>query len=627
MDFSTVVELLSFAVLEALPVATAVVVTLFPERWTRLTRDCPSSSITVIADCCVYEKNNVVFVSDVKKRAIVAVQLHCPVVTSLVAGGGEAVAGQPGFGKGAGFTAPAGLVVRNLWLGGGKGRGAQQWWSPYVFAADTGSGSIVAIDVGPCLQQQMRVVDGDADVAGFEKQAVRPGDAPPASRRNRLAYSSTINLSFADGATMTKPFAMCFGADTGTKDFDKVKLYVTDIAKETPSVVFVDAKNTKFNNREERPAFTATVSRVVALPAGSEPRAIACHRATNRLFVGDARSPLISVIDPKPRPGQILQSVNAAVSPLGAGPSGAGPWAEQGVWGLAVRADGLQLAATLWPSSIITMDLHVDQTSELVVGSPHSLLSADQGSRGTQHDDLARLATTSRPRGLAFHGNSLIFADAANGVRLVTSSGPLRSLLQMFAPLAASIGYLPQCATLSWTEGEAALESIMVQVRDWEAEAMRRTGKTSPGAMQGPQGMISGSVRRALGLLLSSVQEVRAWLKSDYNIDLDEEGVTFDRLLTLCCENFFSKVRCGPTGSSATPMELEYRERRAALIAALLRERFSYGAVQLFTSASSYYPEPPGLVALAPPCPPPSLRPAHLSPLPRARLSECTSRR
>mmetsp|Transcript_14818 Transcript_14818/g.43863 ORF Transcript_14818/g.43863 Transcript_14818/m.43863 type:complete len:469 (+) Transcript_14818:1173-2579(+) len=466
MDFSTVVELLSFAVLEALPVATAVVVTLFPERWTRLTRDCPSSSITVIADCCVYEKNNVVFVSDVKKRAIVAVQLHCPVVTSLVAGGGEAVAGQPGFGKGAGFTAPAGLVVRNLWLGGGKGRGAQQWWSPYVFAADTGSGSIVAIDVGPCLQQQMRVVDGDADVAGFEKQAVRPGDAPPASRRNRLA-------------------------DTGTKDFDKVKLYVTDIAKETPSVVFVDAKNTKFNNREERPAFTATVSRVVALPAGSEPRAIACHRATNRLFVGDARSPLISVIDPKPRPGQILQSVNAAVSPLGAGPSGAGPWAEQGVWGLAVRADGLQLAATLWPSSIITMDLHVDQTSELVVGSPHSLLSADQGSRGTQHDDLARLATTSRPRGLAFHGNSLIFADAANGVRLVTSSGPLRSLLQMFAPLAASIGYL------------------------------------------------------------------------------DEEGVTFDRLLTLCCENFFSKVRCGPTGSSATPMELEYRERRAALIAAL----------------------------------------------------------
>ena len=57
MDFSTVVELLSFAVLEALPFAAAVVVTLFPERWTRLTRDCPNSSITVIADCCVYEKN------------------------------------------------------------------------------------------------------------------------------------------------------------------------------------------------------------------------------------------------------------------------------------------------------------------------------------------------------------------------------------------------------------------------------------------------------------------------------------------------------------------------------------------------------------------------------------------
>ena len=65
MDFSTVVELLSVAAPDALPVQAPVVVTIFPERWTRLTRDCPSSSIEAIADSCVFEPTNVVFVSDV----------------------------------------------------------------------------------------------------------------------------------------------------------------------------------------------------------------------------------------------------------------------------------------------------------------------------------------------------------------------------------------------------------------------------------------------------------------------------------------------------------------------------------------------------------------------------------
>jgi len=116
MDFATVVELLSFAVLDALPVQAPVVVTIFPERWTRLTRDCPSSSIEAIADS-------------------------------------------------------------------------------FLLVADTGPGSIVAIDVGPYLQQQTRVVEGDANVPGFDEQATRPG-AATAPRRNRLALLPRRTRSF-----------------------------------------------------------------------------------------------------------------------------------------------------------------------------------------------------------------------------------------------------------------------------------------------------------------------------------------------------------------------------------------------------------------------------------------------
>ena len=596
MDFATVVELLSFAVLDALPVQAPVVVTIFPERWTRLTRDCPSSSIEAIADSCVFEPTNVVFVSDAKKRAIVAVQLHCPVVTSLVAGGGDAVAGQPGFGKGAGLISPAGLVVRRLWLGGGKSRGVQQWWSTFLLVADTGPGSIVAIDVGPYLQQQTRVVEGDANVPGFDEQATRPG-AATAPRRNRLAYSSPLSLTFVDGATMSSPYALCFANPPPTTH---PKLYVTDISPATPAVVLVDAKNIKFNVRDERPAFRGTVSRVVSLPSGCEPRSIAYHYDSGRLLVGDAQSTSVFVIDPKA--GRQLRTVDAvSFTTVGAavvdlpGGAGAGPSRERrhGVWGLEVRADGSQLAATLWPSSVITVDLEVDATTkELVFSAAQLLLSGVESTSGTQHDDVARLATCSRPRGPAYHGKSILFVDAANGVRLVTDVGPLRGLLQMFSPLAAMIGFLPGCRTLSWDASIAALESLVMQLRVWEAEAMRRTGKTKPGAMQGPQGMISGSVRGALNLLLSSVRDVHQWLKAEYAVDLHKEGVTFDRLLTLCDEVFFAKIRCGPTGSSATLMELEYRQRRAAIIADLLRGRFSAADVNLFTSAASYYPAP-----------------------------------
>mmetsp|Transcript_21697 Transcript_21697/g.71835 ORF Transcript_21697/g.71835 Transcript_21697/m.71835 type:complete len:194 (+) Transcript_21697:1197-1778(+) len=177
MDFSTVVELLSFAVLDALPVQAPVVVTIFPERWTRLTRDCPSSSIEAIADS-------------------------------------------------------------------------------FLFVADTGPGSIVAIDVGPYLQQQTRVIEGDANVAGFDEQATRPG-AATAPRRNRLAYSSPLSLTFVDGATMSSPYALCFAQPwEHATELAKVKLYVTDISPATPAVVFVDAKNIKFNVRDERPTTT-----------------------------------------------------------------------------------------------------------------------------------------------------------------------------------------------------------------------------------------------------------------------------------------------------------------------------------------------------------------------------------
>ena len=594
MDFETVVELLSFAVMDALPIEAPVVVTLFPEKWTRLTRDCPDVSINTVADTCVHEPGNVVFVSDAGRRAVVAIQLHCPVITTLVVGGGDAVAGAPGFGKGAGFAAPAGLVVRELRLGGGKGRGRAEQWSTFLFVVDTGLGSVVVVDVGPVLHQQSRVLDGDADVAGFGEQASPPGAAADATpSRNRLSYASLMELDFTEGAMMNNPFAVCDANPPASHAGEKakVKLYVTDVSKDAPTILCIDAKNTKYDSRTERASFAGTVDRVVALPSTWQPRSIAFQHASNRLLVADAASTQIMVIDPTAK--RILQSVAVGE----ASPSDA--VSATGVWGLALRGDGLQLLATVWPNNLVFVELSVDEASnELSFGLPQSLLAGDASNLGAQHDDLAELATTSHPRGPAYHGKSVIFADAANGIRLLTNVGPLRDLLQMFAPLAASIGFLPGCKTLSWGDGEATLEAIVAQVCVWEVEALQRTGKKKPGAMQGPQGMISGSVRKALKLLLSSVRDVRVWLKAEYNVDLHAEGVTFDRLLTLCVEIFFSKIRCGPTGSSATLMELQYRERRAALVESLLRERFSATGVNLFTSSTSYYPEPPAQVGL-----------------------------
>jgi len=115
------------------------------------------------------------------------------------------------------------------------------------------------------------------------------------------------------------------------------------------------------------------------------------------------------VIDPKA--GRQLRTVDAvSFTTVGAavvdlpGGAGAGPSRERrhGVWGLEVRADGSQLAATLWPSSVITVDLEVDATTkELVFSGPQLLLSGVESTSGTQHDDVARLATCSRPRGPA----------------------------------------------------------------------------------------------------------------------------------------------------------------------------------------------------------------------------------
>lgn len=72
MSFETWVELVSFSLFDALPSQDAVC-TMFPELYTKLVRDCPPSSVGMIADVCAHWAGGTFFISDPGCRNYVCV--------------------------------------------------------------------------------------------------------------------------------------------------------------------------------------------------------------------------------------------------------------------------------------------------------------------------------------------------------------------------------------------------------------------------------------------------------------------------------------------------------------------------------------------------------------------------
>ena len=597
MSFETVVELLSFALLDALPISAPTVVTLFPETWTKLTRDCPPTAVGMLWGTCAHPKGKVIFLSDVDKRAIFMLELHCPVRLTLVAGGGEAVMGSAGFGRRAGFGQPAGMALlldMPLRLGVCD-RGA------FLFVADSSSGELRAIDVGPLFNQDTAVMAGDALIDGFYDQASEPTEGEATVRRNKLAHVSTVSLSCIDEhIALANPTALC-DASVELTERERVqthgRLYVTDTA--SGAIVRVDLYNPQSQdvNTGQRVTFEGKMKMLCKLPQGAKALALAYDARSALLLAADSGLNCIHVIHAVS--GKTLPSVSMGGE----------------VHGIAIRdrvggdPDRRELLISIWPHTVATAEMSIRASTTqhgtraateveppaLELGPLVPLLATEAGAHGMQHDDLARLATTVQPRAITCMGRSVLFIDHLKGVRLLTDVGPLRRTLKMFAPLVAAIGFMPGCEPFSWAEAEVLLKQLVQDLLEWEEEVRVRTGVQKPGAMNGPQGIISGSARLGFKMLERSIRQARAWALRTLGIDLDKTGVTLVRVLELVAERFFARMRAA---TDAVPTEHAYRGRRTHVIANLLRERFNSGGLHTFAGGSHLYPEPPGKCAL-----------------------------
>ena len=598
MSFETVLDLLSFSLLEALPAKAPVVVTLFPETWTKLVRDCPPSAVGSLWASCAHPSGSAIFVTDVAKRAVFMVELHCPVRLTLVAGGGEAAAGTTGFGRAAGFGSPAGIVLRRMDV---RGK-----FRTFLFVCDRGRGEIRSIDVSPLFNHGTGIVSGDSDIDGFFEQATEPTDGETtAPKRNKLALATNVEIKCIDDLTaLTQPTTICAATaeleDTAGlhDDYTEERLYVSDAVN--GAIVQIDLQNMT-TAADARAAFVGKARLVCKLPQGAQVMAMCFDALSRLLLVGDAgeRGCCIHVVHPLSR--QVTASL-----PMH------GP-----VYGLDVRtrdpsasSTERELVIAIWPHKLATAAVRVRDgegrssraaqaghpVPQFELGALTPILADAAGAHGevvgVQHDDLAHLATTAQPRGVTCVGRSVIFLDHTKGVRLLTDVGPLRRILKIFAPLAAAIGFMPGCAALSWADAEVALQQIVREMQAWEDEVRQRTGMSKPGSMNGPQGIISGSVREGIKMLERSVREARIWLRRTTGIDLHEEGVTLERLLELTAERFFANMR---TGFDMMPTELAYRRRRWHVLANRLRERYQAAGLHIFAGGANHYPEPPAL--------------------------------
>ena len=167
MSFETVVELMCFDCLTALPGSTDVVCTLYPESYTQLKRDCPDSVAGLLADMCSHPAGGMYFLSDPKKKEILAMQTHNPVRVTSIAGGASGD-GEDGFARHASFSAPAGIVCMRVPEAG-----------TFVFVADSGLGNMRCLDVGPFLNESVKVYEQDLLDNSFLEQ-VAPNHEPNA---------------------------------------------------------------------------------------------------------------------------------------------------------------------------------------------------------------------------------------------------------------------------------------------------------------------------------------------------------------------------------------------------------------------------------------------------------------
>lgn len=590
MNVESAVEILSFELCDAIPKGKRLLVTIYPEVWTPLTRDCPASAVGCISGITCMPSGCTMFISDSANAKIFMARLRCPIQLTEVAGGSDR-GREDGFGGNAKFTLPAGLVYRDM---GKTGH--------FVFVADAAQSSLRAIDVGPVLNRAHKVYEGDGDDEAFAAQAA-PGD-DAVVKHNKLACVSTIQL--ADDASapshLTQPFAMCDASDS-LDDALRVRLFVTDLA--TRSVVRVSVAKIEGTGDERRVAFRAITKIESKLPAGFAPRSITYDALSKLLFVGDAAKGQVAIIDTAATADArivavpFVQSVRSVLCCrtaakfellLATGHAlGRADNDEGAVHGLLRLDVGTE---TRFAEINFTISASGDDASRswLIGGSAVDPLDA-------RHDDIANLATTYQPSCLcAATATSFIFADNKQSIRLLTGTTGLVRFLSVHKGFAAAIGLLEECDALRWDDALQALEAVVGFHDEMENQARHRTGK-APSSINGPEGASSAPTRNGFRMFLRSVKRARSWLLHTYGIDV-ANTVSWPQLLELACERHFGRIRCGPTGSATVLTDKGYRERRVDVIDVALETRFNDQGYSPFTGKGrKYYPDPPGVAA------------------------------
>ena len=583
----TAVELLGFALADALP-KTPVVVTLFPEVWTRLTRDCPSTSIASVGGLCGVPGGTTFFLTDPAKGAISMLQLHCPVRVVPIAGGSSR-GSSDGFSSNASFQAPTRIVFHEF-----------DELGSFLFVVDSATARLRAVDVGPSLHRAHRVYDGDESDELFAAQAApNSGDAEEARvRHNKLAHITTVELLYTGGSAnlLKRPFALCNASTRVQRGSASATLLATDL--ESRSLLRIEVKAKADASRKVRASFQATVHELCRLPVAWTPRSLSCDVPRRLIFVGDESSATVAVIGG----GQLANATIQCVITLDGVSSVRGLQAccEGTSARLFVAAGGEQnarhgIAQVALPTDVPLerMGAHTCAITWLAAGG------ASHAVDDCRHDDTSRLCTTYQPCCLCAIGSSIVFADNKASVRLLTRTDGLKRVLRVHQGFAAAIGLLHGVAPLPWREAICALEAVVGFHDEQEILAKARTGKTAPSSLNGPEAILSAPTRSGFALFLRSVKRAERHMRTEHGIELADH-VTFDRLLELAAERHFAKMRTGPVGTAAAPDEKTYRYHRVDVIETSLDARFNNQGFNQFTGdnrGKDYYPDPHGVRA------------------------------
>lgn len=193
----------------------------------------------------------------------------------------------------------------------------------------------------------------------------------------------------------------------------------------------------------------------------------------------------------------------------------------------------------------------------------------------TLEEGTALLCTLSKPRGVCFAGNSVVFTDIGHrAIRLLTDVYTHATILMpVVYGISEAYGYTDK--DMDHDGCLARVEGASVLFDELEKQYRRRTGlNTVP---QGPQGNVSLVVRKSLR------NNTAAYRKRKKNWDVlgvpaqVQQKVRAKSMVTLCVENFFSIMRF----HWVNPYWLQYLQLRLRAI----EERTK----KLTTRAFSYY--------------------------------------